>query len=179
METTEFLNRIIEVLRYVNSQTTTGEGKIQLTQEQFDQINQAQDVETMQSYLLAYNVPQYIVQWAADGTQSIDSLGEYDLSLGQAMSEFGSFQAGETIIGVPATYQSPRGEEATDYYTESDSEILTSVHALRIRIDYKYGSLLNICYVEILVNNGTFTESLDGWSLNITAGNPEGTSAGR
>lgn len=120
METTEFLNRIIEVLKYVNSQTTTGEGKIQLTQEQFDQINQAQDVETMQSYLLAYNVPQYIVQWAADGTQSIDSLGEYDLSLGQAMSEFGSFQAGETIIGVPATYQSPRGEEATDYYTESE-----------------------------------------------------------
>ena len=48
METTEFLNRIIEVLRYVNSQTITGEGKIQLTQEQFDQINQAQDVETMQ-----------------------------------------------------------------------------------------------------------------------------------
>jgi len=120
METTEFLDRIIEVLRYVNSQTTTGEGKIQLTQEQFDQINQAQDVGTMQSYLLAFDVPQYIVQWAADGSQSIGSLGEYDLSLGQAMAEFGSFQAGETLIGVPATYVSPRGDQAADYYTESE-----------------------------------------------------------
>jgi len=63
-------------------------------------------------------------------------------------------------------------------YTESDSEIITSEHALRIRIDYKWNSLLNICYVEILVYNGTAVDSLEGWSLNITAGNPEGTSAG-
>ena len=120
METTEFLNRIIEVLRYVNSQTVTGEGKIMLTAEQFDQINSAQDLDTMSSYLLAFDVPQYIVQWALDGSQSIESLGSYDLSLGQAQAEYGSFQAGETILGVPSTYISPRGEAATDYYTESD-----------------------------------------------------------
>ncbi len=69
-------------------------------------------------------------------------------------------------------------EVTPGYYTESDSEILTSDNALRIRIDYKSGSLLNICYVEILVNNGTSAESLNGWSLNISGGNPEGTTAG-
>ena len=42
METSTFVDRIIEILRYVNSQQQAGQNQITLTQEEFETINTAQ-----------------------------------------------------------------------------------------------------------------------------------------
>ena len=78
METSTFVDRIIEILRYVNSQQQAGQNQITLTQEQFDTINTATDINTASSYLLAYGVPQYLVNLALDENTSIDTLVTYD-----------------------------------------------------------------------------------------------------
>jgi len=123
METQIFIDRIVEILRYMNSQQQAGENKITLTQEQFDTINATQDINTAQQYLLAYNIPPYIVSMALDENTSLEELGTYDASMAQAVAEFGMEQEGPSYLGVTSDYVSPRGEAATDYYT--DSELIT------------------------------------------------------
>ena len=120
METSTFVDRIIEILRYVNSQQQAGQNQFTLTQEEFDTINTATDINTASSYLLAFGVPQYLVNLALDEDESIDSLGTYDLSMQSAINEFGMVQPGSSPIGVTADYVSPRGESATEYYTENE-----------------------------------------------------------
>ena len=44
----------------------------------------------------------------------------YDLSLQQAFNEFGGITPGTSPIGVTASYVSPRGDAASEYYTEND-----------------------------------------------------------
>ena len=123
MDTQTFIDRIVEILRYMNSQKKAGENKITLTQEQFDTINATQDIKTAEQYLLAYDIPPYVVSMALDENTSLEELGAYDASLAQAQAEFGMQQEGPSYLGVTSDYVSPRGEAATDYYT--DSELIT------------------------------------------------------
>jgi len=123
MDTQTFIDRIVEILRYMNSQAKAGENKITLTQEQFDTINATQDIKTAEQYLLAYDIPPYVVSMALDENTSLEELGAYDASLAQAQAEFGMEQEGPSYLGVTSDYVSPRGEAATDYYT--DSELIT------------------------------------------------------
>ena len=123
MDTQTFIDRIVEILRYMNSQAKAGENKITLTQEQFDTINATQDIKTAEQYLLAFDIPPYVVSMALDENTSLEELGAYDASLAQAQAEFGMQQEGPSYLGVTSDYVSPRGEAATDYYT--DSELIT------------------------------------------------------
>ena len=122
METTVFVDRIIDILRSVNSQVKAGENRYTLTDEQFDTINQTQDLATVQQYLLAYGIPPYLIDIALDENQSLSDVtgSGYDLSLQQAFNEFGGITPGTSPIGVTASYVSPRGEAASEYYTEND-----------------------------------------------------------
>ncbi len=120
METSTFVDRIVEILRFVNSQQQAGQNQFTFTEEQFETINTATDINTASSYLLAYGIPNYIIDLALDENQSVDTLGSYDLSLQSAMNEFGLAQPGSGPIGVTASYVSPRGESATEYYTENE-----------------------------------------------------------
>ena len=57
----------------------------------------------------------------------------------------------------------------------ADSEIVTSEYGARIEVRYiPWPIMLNICYMEVLVYNGTPSADLDGWSLNISVGNQSG-----
>jgi len=123
MDTQTFIDRIVEILRYMNSQKKAGENKITLTQEQFDTINATQDIKTAEQYLLAYDIPPYVVSMALDEDFSLEEIGTYDASMAQAQAEFGMQQEGPSYLGVTSDYVSPRGEAATDYYT--DSELIT------------------------------------------------------
>jgi len=120
MDTSTFIDRIVEILRYVNSQAVAGEGAIMLTQDQFDIINETPDIESASKYLLSYGVPQHLLAMALDEDSDIGSMGNYDVSMSQAQSQYGLVQPGESPIGVPANYVSPRGDEATEYYTENE-----------------------------------------------------------
>ena len=123
MDTQTFIDRIVEILRYMNSQQQAGENKITLTQEQFDTINATQDIKTAEQYLLAYDIPPFVVSMALDENTSLEELGAYDASLAQAQADYGMQQEGPSYLGVTSDYVSPRGEAATDYYT--DSELIT------------------------------------------------------
>ena len=123
MDTQTFIDRIVEILRYMNSQAKAGENKITLTQEQFDTINATQDIKTAEQYLLAFDIPPYVVSMALDENTSLEELGAYDASLAQAQADYGMQQEGPSYLGVTSDYVSPRGEAATDYYT--DSELIT------------------------------------------------------
>lgn len=64
-----------------------------------------------------------------------------------------------------------------DHYIPVDDEnqTITSDYGVQIQITRNSpGWNLNICYVEILVDNGVSDESLDGWSLRFTAGYLDG-----
>ena len=123
MDTQTFIDRIVEILRYMNSQQQAGENKITLTQEQFDTINATQDIKTAEQYLLAYDIPPFVVSMALDENTSLEELGAYDASLAQAQADYGMQQEGPSYLGVTSDYVSPRGEAATNYYT--DSELIT------------------------------------------------------
>ena len=120
METSTFVDRIIEILRYVNSQQQAGQNQFTLTPEEFETINTATDINTASSYFLAYGVPQYLINLGLDENTSVDTLGTYDLSMQSAINEFGMVQPGSSPIGVTADYVSPRGDSATEYYTENE-----------------------------------------------------------
>ncbi|NHI82804.1 MAG: hypothetical protein EAX81_00685 [Candidatus Thorarchaeota archaeon] len=60
-------------------------------------------------------------------------------------------------------------------YLETESNIVTSEHEAKIEVaNWGYPGYLNICYMEVLVLNGTPDMTIDGWSLNLTSGNPSG-----
>ena len=120
METSTFIDRIVEILKFQNSQQKAGENMYTFTEEQFESINTATDINTASSYLLAYGIPQYLINLALDENETLDSLGTYDTSLQSAINEFGMVQPGSSPLGVTANYVSPRGESATEYYTEND-----------------------------------------------------------
>lgn len=122
METSVFLNRIVEILATVNSQKKAGENTYSFTEEQFNTLNQTNDLATVQQYLLAYGIPSYLIDIAADPEKSLVSVGDsgYDLSLQAAFNEYGGALPGSSPIGVTASYVSPRGDAAADYYTEND-----------------------------------------------------------
>ena len=73
METSTFIDRIVEILKFQNSQQKAGENMYTFTEEQFESINTATDINTASSYLLAYGIPQYLINLALDENETLDS----------------------------------------------------------------------------------------------------------
>ncbi len=79
-----------------------------------------------------------------------------------------TFEEGNTTMKIEPV-------EASYPNDPADSEIVTSEYGAEIEVRYiPWPINLNICYMEVLVFNGTPCVDLDGWSLNITDGNQSG-----
>jgi hypothetical protein len=118
MTVDEFLDRVQTIILQVNDSATLGQNKIGITTDQRIEILGSNNVDEAAKYLIAYGIPQYIVDFATSGTD-ITTIGADDAALAAAGEQFGLYGGAEALLGVPANYIPPR-ESATDFYTESD-----------------------------------------------------------
>ncbi len=118
MTVDEFFNRIERLIIKSNEGVTTGQNKIGITTDQRLDILNANTVDEAAKFLLAYGIPQYLIDTAISGTD-FDAVTSDEIELLAAREQTGLFGNQDEIIGVPANYIPPR-ESATDFYTQND-----------------------------------------------------------
>jgi len=118
MTVDEFFNRIERLIIKSNEGVTTGQNKIGITTDQRLDILNANTVDEAAKFLLAYGIPQYLIDTAISGTD-FDAVTSDEIELLAAREQTGLFGNQDEIIGVPANYLPPR-ESATDFYTQND-----------------------------------------------------------
>ena len=118
MTVDEFFNRVEKLITQINDDATLGTNKIGITADQRLDILNANTIEEAITFLLAYNIPQYVVDFAISG-QDLAGITSDDAAVAAAREQTGLFGNTDAYIGVPATYVPPR-EGATDFYTQND-----------------------------------------------------------
>jgi hypothetical protein len=115
----EFINRIEQTILAVNSNPNLGTNTIGILPEDRLDILAASTIDEAAKYLIAADIPQYIIDFALSG-QDISELSADEVSLAAAAQQVGMMgQYQNPNIGVPVSYIPPR-PDATDFYTEDN-----------------------------------------------------------
>ena len=103
----EFFNRVEKLITQINDDATLGTNKIGITADQRLDILNANTIEEAITFLLAYNIPQYVVDFAISG-QDLAGITSDDAAVAAAREQTGLFGNTDAYIG------------ATDFYTQND-----------------------------------------------------------
>ena len=152
MTVDEFFNRVEKLITQINDDATLGTNKIGITADQRLDILNANTIEEAITFLLAYNIPQYVVDFAISG-QDLAGITSDDAAVAAAREQTGLFGNTDAYIGVPATYVPPRegataqdGISDTMWREEKDmtGKLLTKVKRQnKIMIEFKGTSTIS------------------------------------